>query len=182
MMTNPFSQQPRALESAACVKLMIFDVDGVLTDGQLHLGAEGELFKSFNIQDGHGLKLLAQAGIASAIITGRSTAMVAKRAAELGIQYCYQNSHNKLDALADLLHRTGLAAKECGYMGDDWPDIGAMAQVGFAACPAQAHIEVRTRCHYIAQNQGGQGAVREVCDLILRAQGHYFSLLSQTLG
>lgn len=181
-MTNPFSQQPRALESAAGVKLMIFDVDGVLTDGQLHLSAEGELFKSFNSQDGHGLKLLAQTGIMSAIITGRTTAIVAKRAAEVGIQHCYQNSQNKLDALADLLHRTGLTTKDCGYMGDDWPDIGVLAQVSFAACPAQAHIEVRTRCHYIAQNQGGQGAVREVCDLILRAQGHYSSLLSQTLG
>ncbi|MCC7007096.1 MAG: HAD family hydrolase [Ottowia sp.] len=182
MISNPHPTHPRASEYAARIKLMIFDVDGVLTDGLVHLGERGELFKSFHILDGHGIKLLAQAGVVSAIITGRTSTMVAQRAVELGVTHLYQGVHNKLDAFAQLLTQTGLTAQACGHMGDDWPDMGLMMTVGFAACPAQAHSEVRSRSHYVAQARGGQGAVREVCDLILQAQGHYEKLLTQALG
>lgn len=179
MITNPYSSYPLALEQATKVKLMIFDVDGVLTDGQIHLSDHGELFKSFNTQDGHGLKLLSKVGILTAIITGRNSAINAHRAAELDIGYLYQSCNNKLDAWQNLLQQTGLSAHECGYMGDDWPDLGVMSKVSFRACPIQAHHEIRTRSHFVTQNQGGYGAVREVCDLILQAQGHYASLLTQ---
>ena len=145
-------------------------------------GAQGEVLKAFNTLDGHGIKLLASVGIASAIITGRQSEIVASRAKELGIAHLYQGVHDKTTAFAQLLEVTGLAAGNCAYMGDDWPDLAVMTRVGFAAAPANAHPEVIARAHWVAEAQGGQGAVREVCDTLLRAQHHYDALLASACG
>ena len=185
MDTNPFPMQPQALERAARVRLMIFDVDGVLTDGGLLVGERdgriAERLKRFDSLDGHGIKLLGQAGIQTAIITGRNSTFVAGRAKELGITHVFQGCADKREAFATLLERTGLTAADCGYMGDDWPDLPLLVRVGFAACPAQAHFEIRQRSHFIAQARGGFGAAREVCDLLLCAGNHYVRLLAETL-
>lgn len=179
---NSDARHPQALERASRVRLMIFDVDGVLTDGRLLAGPEGEVIKAFDTLDGHGIKLLAQSGITPAIITGRRSGIVAWRMRELGIAHVYQGVQDKRTAFADVLAKTGVTADACGYMGDDWPDLPVLLQVGFAACPAQAHREVRARCHYVAQAEGGRGAAREVCDLLLRAHGAYDALLNDILA
>lgn len=176
------TQEWTAAQRAARVKLMIFDVDGVLTDGRLYYGEQGEALKTFNTLDGHGIKLLAEAGIASAIITGRRSGIVAARARELGIAHLYQGVADKTVALAALLAATGFDASDCGYMGDDWPDLAVMMRVGFAAAPASAHPEIISRAHWVAEAPGGQGAVREVCDALLRAGRHYDGLLAAACG
>jgi 3-deoxy-D-manno-octulosonate 8-phosphate phosphatase (KDO 8-P phosphatase) len=167
-----------ATERARRVKLMIFDVDGVLTDGGLIFTAQGDTMKVFHSMDGHGAKLLRQAGIDTAIITGRKSEIVAVRAKELKITHLYQGVENKPEAFADLLRQTGMAPEECGYMGDDWVDLGVMLKVGFAAAPANSHPEVIARAHWVSEARGGHGAVREVCDTLLRAQHKYDALLA----
>jgi 3-deoxy-D-manno-octulosonate 8-phosphate phosphatase (KDO 8-P phosphatase) len=167
-----------ATERARRVKLMIFDVDGVLTDGGLIFTAEGDTMKVFHSMDGHGAKLLRQAGIETAIITGRKSGIVAVRAKELKIAHLYQGVENKPEAFADLLKQTGMTPEECGYMGDDWVDLGVMLKVGFAAAPANSHPEVIARAHWVSEARGGHGAVREVCDTLLRAQNKYDTLLA----
>ncbi|CBW76118.1 3-deoxy-D-manno-octulosonate 8-phosphate phosphatase [Mycetohabitans rhizoxinica] len=167
-----------AIERAARVKLMIFDVDGVLTDGTLYFTPDGDAMKGFNSMDGHGLKLLEQAGVATAIITGRQSKIVELRAREIRVSYLYQGISDKLVAFGKLLDAAGVTANECGYMGDDWPDLAVMLRVGFAAAPAGAHPEVRSRAHWIATAHGGHGAAREVIDTLLRAQGRYDGLLA----
>jgi 3-deoxy-D-manno-octulosonate 8-phosphate phosphatase (KDO 8-P phosphatase) len=171
-----------ATERASHVKLMIFDVDGVLTDGGLLFTAEGDTMKSFNSLDGHGLKLLREAGLATAIITGRKSGIVQKRAQEIRINHLYQGVEDKRVAFADLLEATGIAPGECGYMGDDWPDLAVMLQCGFAAAPANAHPEVIARAHWVSEARGGHGAARELCETILRAQNRYDALLSAACG
>jgi 3-deoxy-D-manno-octulosonate 8-phosphate phosphatase (KDO 8-P phosphatase) len=171
-----------ATERASRLKLMVFDVDGVFTDGSLFFTAEGDAMKSFNSLDGHGVKMLQSAGVQTAIITGRKSGIVAARAKELGITHLYQGVEDKTVALAELLDATAISAGECGYMGDDWPDLAVMRRCGFAAAPANAHPEVIQRVHWVAQARGGQGAVREVCDAILRAQHRYDDLLAAALG
>ena len=167
-----------ATERARRVKLMIFDVDGVLTDGSLLFTAEGDTMKAFNSMDGHGLKLLREAGVDTAIITGRKSGIVAARAKELKVTHLYQGVENKPEALADLLKQTGMTPEQCGYMGDDWVDLGVMLKVGFAAAPANSHPEVIARAHWVSEARGGHGAVREVCDALLRAQNQYDTLLA----
>ncbi len=178
---NMDARFPQAAERAARVKLMIFDVDGVLTDGRLLVSANGELLKTFDTLDGHGIKLLAQAGVVPAIISGRKSDIVAWRMRELGIAHVYQGIQDKRTAFAELLAAMQFQPADCGYMGDDWPDLPVMTQVAFAACPAQAHVELRARCHYVASAEGGRGAAREVCDLILHAKGAYDGLLAEAL-
>jgi 3-deoxy-D-manno-octulosonate 8-phosphate phosphatase (KDO 8-P phosphatase) len=163
---------------AARVRLMIFDVDGVLTDGGLLFTGAGDTMKGFNSLDGHGAKLLREAGIDTAIITGRRSELVAVRAKELRITHLYQGVEDKRVAFRQLLAETGVTPDQCGYMGDDWPDLAVMLQCGFSAAPANAHADVLTRAHWVAQKTGGHGAVREVTDLILRAQGHYDAMLA----
>lgn len=171
-----------AIERAARVKLMIFDVDGVLTDGTLYFTCDGDAMKGFNSMDGHGLKLLEQAGIATAIITGRDSKIVELRAREIHVSYLYQGMRDKLVAFNTLLDAAGVTAHECGYMGDDWPDLAVMLRVGFAAAPANAHLEVLNRAHWVADARGGHGAVREVIDTLLRAQHRYDGLLAAACG
>ncbi|WP_321815889.1 MULTISPECIES: HAD family hydrolase [unclassified Paraburkholderia] len=164
---------------AARVRLMIFDVDGVLTDGGLLFTGAGDTMKDFNSLDGHGAKLLREAGIDTAIITGRKSEIVAVRAKELRITHLYQGVDDKRVAFKQLLAETGVTPEQCGYMGDDWPDLAVMLQCGFGAAPANAHTEVLARAHWVTDRTGGHGAVREVADMILRAQGHYDAMLAQ---
>lgn len=174
--------QLTATERASRVKLMIFDVDGVLTDGSLMFTAAGDYMKSFNSMDGHGLKLLGEAGIQTAIITGRRSEIVLARAKELRISHLYQGVADKVEAFAELMREANVAAEQCGYMGDDWPDLGVMTRCGFAAAPANAHPDVIARAHWVSEARGGQGAAREVCDALLRAQQRYDALLAAACG
>ncbi len=171
-----------AAARAARLRVMAFDVDGVLTDGGLRYGPAGEVIKTFDSLDGHGLKLLAEAGIVTAIITGRQSDIVAKRAADLRVAHVYQGVQDKRAAFEDLCAKVSVTADVCGHIGDDWPDLPVLMRVGFAACPANAHAEVKARCHWIAGTRGGEGAVRELCDFILRAQGRYDALLAEALA
>ncbi|MBS1169732.1 MAG: family hydrolase [Burkholderiaceae bacterium] len=167
---------------AARVKLMIFDVDGVLTDGGLHFGAEGEVIKRFNVQDGLGIRLLQESGVATAIITARQSAIVARRASELGIHHVQQGVHDKRAAFEQLLAKAGLDAQQCGFAGDDLIDLPVLTRVGFAASVANGRPEVRERVHFVASASGGSGGVREICEFILRAQGNYDAAVAQFLS
>ena len=160
-----------AQKRASGVKLMIFDVDGVLTDGSLYYSERGEELKAFNIQDGHGIKMLKQHGVEVALITGRRSRMVELRAANLGIAHLYQGAEDKRAAYTALLQALGLAPEQCGCMGDDLPDLPLLTRCGFAASVPAAPEAVRNRVHYLTRARGGHGAVREVCEFILQAQG-----------
>jgi 3-deoxy-D-manno-octulosonate 8-phosphate phosphatase (KDO 8-P phosphatase) len=170
------------LARAARLRLMIFDVDGILTDGSLHYGAQGELIKTFNVLDGHGIKLLQQSGVATAIISARKSELVARRAADLGIAHLFQGVHDKKAAFEELLAHTGIAAQDAGFVGDDVIDLPILLRVGFAASVPNGHPEVKTRVHYVTQASGGKGAARELCDFILRAQGNYEKALAPYLS
>jgi 3-deoxy-D-manno-octulosonate 8-phosphate phosphatase (KDO 8-P phosphatase) len=171
-----------AVARAARVRLMIFDVDGILTDGSLHFSADGEFIKTFNILDGHGIKLLQQSGVAVAIITARQSAIVARRAADLGISQVVQGAHDKLAAFHQLIADRRLETALCGFMGDDVIDLPVLTRAGFATSVPNGHPEVRQRVHLVTQSAGGRGAVREVCDFILRAQGNYEAALAPYLS
>jgi 3-deoxy-D-manno-octulosonate 8-phosphate phosphatase (KDO 8-P phosphatase) len=160
-----------ALDRARGVRLMIFDVDGVLTDGSLIYGAAGEELKVFSAHDGHGLKMLAASGVACALLSGRRSAAVTQRAAELGIEQVLQGIDHKLPAFEELLKRRNLKAHDAGYMGDELVDLPVLTRCGFACAAREAPEAVRSRVHYVASAPAGRGAVREVCELVMRAQG-----------
>ena len=157
-------------ERARGVKLAIFDVDGVMTDGTLYIGAEGEAFKAFNILDGHGLKMLQSAGVVTAILSGRSSEAVARRAAELSIEHVVQGSADKVADFERLAASLGVEPKACAFMGDDLPDLEVMRRCGFAVAVANAVPEVKQAAHYVTRALGGRGAVREFCELVLTAR------------
>jgi 3-deoxy-D-manno-octulosonate 8-phosphate phosphatase (KDO 8-P phosphatase) len=159
------------------LKAAIFDVDGVLTDGSLYIGEQGEGFKAFHALDGHGLKLLAQGGIAPIIITGRDSLAVRRRIADLGLQHMRFGVADKLAAANELLQTLGIDWADVAVMGDDWPDLPLFAHAAFACAPPNAHAEVRAVAHHVTSARGGQGAARECCDLLLMASGRYASLL-----
>lgn len=167
---------------AAQVRLMIFDVDGVLTDGGLYYGTDSEPVKRFNALDGHGIKLIQQFGIATAIITARQSPIVLRRAKDLGISHVFQGVHDKRQAFEQLLQQTGIAAKACGYLGDDVIDLPILCRAGFPAAVANAHPAVKSRVAYVTQASGGNGAARELCDLLLHAQGNYEAALAPYLA
>ena len=171
-----------AIERASRVRLMIFDVDGILTDGSLHFGPEGEVSKTFNVLDGHGIKLLQQSGVSTAIISARQSPIVLRRATDLGIHHVFQGIHDKRSAFEQLLTQTNTTADTCGFVGDDVIDLPILLRVGFAASVPNAHAEVRSRVHYVTQASGGRGAARELCDFILRAQGNYEAALAPYLA
>ena len=160
-----------AVQRARALRLAIFDVDGVMTDGTLYIGAQGEAFKAFNILDGHGVKMLQSAGIATAIISGRASEAVQRRAAELAIAHVVQGASDKLAAFHALLAQLGLEPSACAYVGDDLPDLPVMKACGLAVAVANAVDGVKARAHYVTRTPGGRGAVREFCELVLRAQG-----------
>ncbi|MBH0065362.1 KdsC family phosphatase [Psychrobacter sp. SZ93C1] len=165
------------IKKAGQVKLLVMDVDGILSNGQIIYDANGIETKTFSVHDGVGVKSLARYGILTAIITGRSSAMVDKRALEMGVGYVVQGRDDKLIALNELLSTLdpalNITAADCAYMGDDLPDIKAMQTVGFAATVPNAHAEVINRSDMVTTRAGGTGAVREICDLILKGHGHY---------
>jgi len=172
---------PALQRRAARVRLLGLDIDGVLTDGRLYFGARGEALKAFDVRDGFGLQLLRAAGVELAIITGRRSAIVAARARDLGVNHVLQGQRDKHAALQRLLQATGLGADECAFMGDDWPDLAVLAAVGLAATVADAAPEVRRVAHWVAPSSGGRGAVRDLCTLILRAQGRFDDLLQAAM-
>ncbi|HVC10477.1 MAG TPA: phenylphosphate carboxylase subunit delta [Burkholderiales bacterium] len=160
-----------ALERARRVRLMIFDVDGVLTDGRLWYGPGGEELKAFHSFDGHGMKMLAKSGVATALLSGRSSRAASLRAAELGVAHVLQGIENKLAAFEALLARLGLQAAAAGFMGDELVDLPVLRRCGFACAPREAPELVRRHAHYRTEAAAGAGAVREVCELIMQAQG-----------
>jgi 3-deoxy-D-manno-octulosonate 8-phosphate phosphatase (KDO 8-P phosphatase) len=152
---------------AASIRLVIFDVDGVFTDGRLVYSAQGEEIKVFHVRDGVGIKALRRAGIELAVISGRSSDAVALRMAELGIKRVYQGDHDKLPLFDKLLAESAVTAEQTAFVGDDLPDLPVLQRVGLAACPADAHEAVRAVCHWVGSKDGGRGAVREFCDFLL---------------
>jgi len=156
---------------AKLIRLMAFDVDGVMTDGGLYYSDSGEEFKRFNSQDGHGLKMLRASGVKIALITGRTSNCVTARAANLGIEHVYQGVENKLEAMVDLLNKLKFPRDAAAYMGDDVVDLTVMRHVGMAVTVPDAPLQVRELSHYITQRNGGYGAVREACEMIMAAQG-----------
>jgi 3-deoxy-D-manno-octulosonate 8-phosphate phosphatase (KDO 8-P phosphatase) len=153
------------------IRLMVFDVDGVLTDGRLWYGEHGEALKAFHALDGLGLRLLKENGVHVALVTGRQGAIVARRAADLGIAEVHQGISDKLPVIQEIATKMGLNLSEIGYMGDDIIDLMAMQRVGFAASVPNAPPYISQVAHWVAAQAGGSGAVRECCDLILAAQG-----------
>lgn len=161
------------------VKLLLLDVDGVLTDGSLVYAGSGEESKIFNTQDGLGLRLLQESGVEVGLITARNSTIVSRRAEELKLAHVYQGKFDKLSAYEDVLKKTGLRPMHTAYMGDDWVDLPLLNRVGFAAAPANAVAEIRQRAHYTCTCHGGAGAVREVCELIMEAQGTYKQMFAR---
>jgi 3-deoxy-D-manno-octulosonate 8-phosphate phosphatase (KDO 8-P phosphatase) len=159
------------------IRAAIFDVDGVLTDGRIYIGEHGEAFKAFSTLDGHGLKMLAQGGIAPLVITGRDSPAVRRRVADLGIAHAAYGAQDKLAAATTLLAALQLDWGAVAVMGDDWPDLPLMTRAAFACAPANAHAEAKAVAHHVTAAPGGHGAARECCDLLLMAAGRYASLL-----
>ncbi len=170
------------LARAARVRLMIFDVDGVLTDGTLYYSARGEELKAFNIRDGQGMRLLAGTGVRLAIISGRRSPALEQRAANLGVDLLYQGIDDKLAAFGELAARLGLPHAECGFLGDDLIDLPVLSRCGFAASVADGAPEVVSRVHYVTRAVGGRGAAREICELLMRAQGTLDQALARYLA
>ena len=158
-------------QRAQAIKLAIFDVDGVLTDGRLYFLTDGSEFKTFNTLDGQGIKMLINSGVRTAIISGRSTPVVEKRANNLGIQHLYQGREDKLVVLDELLGELELDYAEVAYLGDDLPDLPVIRRVGLGMAVANAAGFVRQHAHGVTEARGGEGAAREFCELIMRAQG-----------
>ncbi|MCW8963119.1 MAG: HAD-IIIA family hydrolase [Gammaproteobacteria bacterium] len=153
------------------IKLVGFDVDGVLTNGGLFFGDDGQEYKAFNSRDGHGFKMLHNNGIQTAIITGRTSKVVEHRAANLGIDIIFQGQHDKSAALDQLMEQTGLTSEELAFVGDDVVDIPVLSRVGLAIAVNDAHPLVTAYCHWQTPNSGGCGAGRDVCEMLLKAQG-----------
>lgn len=181
-MNNPVLQfPPELLLAAQDVRVAFFDVDGVLTDGGLYFSEAGETLKRFHTLDGHGIKLLQQAGIVPAVVTGRDSAALRLRLHALGVEHAVYGTEDKRPAAEQILATLGLGWAQAAAMGDDWPDLPMMRRSAFACAPANAHVEVRAMAHHVTQARGGDGAVREFCDLLLVASGHYAALLEHSL-
>jgi 3-deoxy-D-manno-octulosonate 8-phosphate phosphatase (KDO 8-P phosphatase) len=180
--TSHFLPTPELVVRAQRIKLLLLDVDGVLTDGRLYFSNQGDEFKTFSTLDGHGIKMLQKSGVKVGIITGRTSNLVAKRASDLGIQILVQGREDKWDALQEILHENPFSLEEIAFMGDDWPDLTIMSRVGLALTPANGHYTVVERSHWQSQSHGGEGAVREACDMLMKAQNTLDQLLDKYLG
>ena len=165
------------LEKAKQIELIIFDIDGVLTDGSLFMGDDGLEYKAFNSKDGHGIRMLLDGGVDIAIITGRQSEVVKHRANDLGITRIYQGKREKLPAFLELLEETGLKAEQIAYVGDDVVDLPVMTKVGLAICVQDSHEFVKKHSHWITKAAGGRGAGRETCEMILQAKGKLDAML-----
>lgn len=172
----------RAQGRGGGVRAAIFDVDGVLTDGRLYIGEAGEVFKAFHVLDGHGLKLLAANGITPVVITGRDSAAVRRRVADLGLAHAHYGVSDKLAVATSAMATLGVAWDELAVIGDDWPDLPLLARAALACAPANAHAEARALAHHVTRARGGEGAAREFCDLLLVASGRYAALLAAQQG
>lgn len=170
---------PELLLKAQGIHAAFFDVDGVLTDGGLYYSDQGEALKRFNTLDGHGLKLLRQAGITPAVITGRDSKPLRLRLAALGVTHVRYGTEDKRPAAETILDELGLDWTQVAAMGDDWPDLPVMNCCAFACAPANAHAQAKAVAHYVTTASGGHGAAREFCDLLLVAGGHYARLLDR---
>lgn len=157
-------------EKASKIKLMAFDVDGVFTDGSLTFDENGKEYKTFNAKDGQGIVCVEKAGIITVIITARENGTVEYRAKNLGITEFHQGVKYKLPVLEEIIKKYGLSLENVSYMGDDLPDICILDKVGLACCPKDAVEEVKNRCNFISSKEGGRGAIRELCDFVLRSQ------------
>jgi len=165
-------------DNAASVRLLALDVDGVLTDGRIYYTNQGDEIKAFNIKDGLGIKLLQDSGVKGAIIAGRTSDIVARRASELGIEDIIQGREDKRDALVELCRRHDLALEDCAYMGDDLPDLGAVRACGLGMTVSDGAEQLRAAADWVSTLPGGGGAVREACEYILQARGELAALLS----
>jgi 3-deoxy-D-manno-octulosonate 8-phosphate phosphatase (KDO 8-P phosphatase) len=161
------------LEKVRSVGLLMLDVDGVLTDGKIIMNDQGFETKHFDVKDGHGLKLLMRYGIRVALITGRRSSVVEHRARDLGIQEVYQGIWNKVEIFDEILRKMNLCPEQTAYVGDDIVDIPLLRRVGFAVAVRDASEDTKTIAHYVTKKKGGRGAVREVCEIILKAKGHW---------
>ena len=170
-----------AFERAKAIRLVVFDVDGVMTDGSLYLCDDGQEFKAFNTQDGLGMKLLKASGVDTAIITGRTSNVVARRAESTGVAHYFQGVEDKLEAFERLTRELGLEHSQCAFMGDDVVDLPPMRRCGLAVTVPAAPPLVKTHAHYVTEKEGGRGAVRELVELIMRAQGTFDAQMSQFL-
>jgi 3-deoxy-D-manno-octulosonate 8-phosphate phosphatase (KDO 8-P phosphatase) len=168
-------------EKVRKLKLLILDVDGVLTDGKLFFDNEGNEYKSFHARDGHGIKLLRQTGVEVAIISGRKSNSVALRMKSLGIKHVYQGHENKVSALNEVLKKLNLTPDQAAHMGDDLLDLPLMTRVGLSIAVADANFAVIERADWCTKLSGGEGAVREVCDFIMQSQGHFDEILTTYL-
>jgi 3-deoxy-D-manno-octulosonate 8-phosphate phosphatase (KDO 8-P phosphatase) len=158
-------------ERAKNIRVVIFDVDGVLTDGTLYYTDSGEEMKAFNVHDGHGMKMLKDSGVTPAIISSRSSRGVEARARNLGIDLLFQGATDKLAAFGELLRRAAVAPEVCAYIGDDLVDLPVMKRCGLAVAVPDAAAAVRQHAHYVTRARGGHGAAREFCEIVLHAQG-----------
>jgi len=172
-------KERKLLEIAKGIKLLILDVDGVLTDGGIVLDNEGNEFKTFHVRDGHGIKMLIRAGIIVAIITGRHSKIVERRAKELGITEVYQRCYDKKVAFQHLIEKYSVDPKKVAYMGDDIVDISLLRGSGFSIVVADAADEAKAVAMMVTKNSGGRGAVREVCDFLLKAKGLWEGILDE---
>jgi 3-deoxy-D-manno-octulosonate 8-phosphate phosphatase (KDO 8-P phosphatase) len=163
-------RRPTALDR---IELLVLDVDGVLTDGRLYFGARGETLKVFHCRDGHGIRLLMSSGVDVATVSGRRSAAVTARTRELGIRHVIQGCSDKVDALQRLIRRLGVEARHCACLVDDTVDLPLMSAVGFAAAVADAHPVALSAAHWVTRARGGRGAVRDLCDAILRARARH---------
>ena len=159
------------MERARSIQIVIFDVDGVLTDGTLYLTDSGEEIKAFNSRDGHGMKMLKASGVELAIITARESRCVKLRAKDLNISLLYQGEKNKLKVFESLVTKLGLDMSSCAYVGDDLIDLPVMTRCGLSICVPSAHALVKNHVHYVTSSAGGHGAIREICEMVMLAQG-----------
>ena len=177
----PFAVNDKVLELAARVQLVLFDVDGVMTDASLFIGDDGQEYKAFNSQDGHGLKMMQRAGIDAGIITGRTSEVVKHRVNDLGIKHVYQGCADKLPVYEELVKKLGISHEETAYVGDDVVDLPVMLRCGLAITVADGHALVQKHAHWTSPSSGGRGAVREVAEMMMFAHGKYTSMMMQYL-
>lgn len=170
-----------AFERAKRIRLVVLDVDGVMTDGSLYLCDDGQEYKAFNTQDGLGMKLLKASGVELAIITGRTSNVVTKRAESTGVAHFFQGVEDKLEAFEQLTRELGLAHDQCAFVGDDVVDLPPMRRCGLAVTVPAAPALVKMHAHYVTEHEGGRGAVREVAELIMQAQGSFEAQMAQFL-
>lgn len=181
MVLNPRLNNPGLVDRARHIRLLVLDVDGVMTDGQLYFQADGQEIKAFSTPDGQGIKILRQAGIDVALITGRESPMVSRRATALGIEHVIQGRDDKLTVLKELLATLELDFSQVAYCGDDLPDLAPIKYAGLGISVPNAPAYIREHADWVTERSGGFGAVREICDALLELQGHWTSVLDTYL-